>query len=531
MFSINSFRVRNLRSILDSGYIKIKPITILVGRNSSGKSTIARILPLLRQSVEASKRGPLLWWGRLVDFGGFEESINRSAKDDVIGLDFKINFELDDLRKTARRGLGRLSLFRSLYDGEIDVSINFKSTTKNTYTSDVEIKLFDFKCRVFFEDDGHVISITCGSYIWKPTEKEICYATQDRLVPSHIFFKVSEKDPADGKNGIQWESHDPLQPELERVLSLLVHGNTARSRIRHLATKIPIGFKEDIFKTLSSIGDPPSFRDNLSVVGSKSPTFQNLCDMAFVSNLDILLDQINTALSNFSKEVVYLEPLRATAQRYYRQQALAVDEIDSKGENIAMYLDSLAPAKLLDFNLWLSANFGIKVDAKKIGGHISINITQEGGVGRNIADMGFGFSQMLPIATQLWAASSTFSQGVPNRSTIKNPVIVIEQPELHLHPEYQARIANIFVAAVKKRTEAAKSITQRGSLSIIAETHSPAIINRLGELISENIISQDDVQIILLSQENTNMPSQVITSKFNSDGVLVNWPAGFFEPI
>ena len=69
MISVNTLRIQNLRSLVDTGHIDLKPITILVGRNSSGKSSFARIFPLLRQSIEASKRGPILWWGRLVDFG------------------------------------------------------------------------------------------------------------------------------------------------------------------------------------------------------------------------------------------------------------------------------------------------------------------------------------------------------------------------------------------------------------------------------------------------------------------------------
>lgn len=57
---IKSFRVRNLRSIRDSKEIKLAKITILVGKNSAGKSTLLRVLPLLRQSAERPTKGPLL---------------------------------------------------------------------------------------------------------------------------------------------------------------------------------------------------------------------------------------------------------------------------------------------------------------------------------------------------------------------------------------------------------------------------------------------------------------------------------------
>lgn len=523
MISITSFRVRNLRSIEDSGFVDLKPITILVGRNSSGKSTLARVFPLLRQSAEVAKRGPILWWGRLVDFGGFDEAVNRYADEKSIGLDFKIKFDAEDLRSSSRRGLGRLSLYRSLSAGVLDLSLTFQNSDSGVYTSKISIRLFDYRCDLTLDDAGLIKSIECGTYSWRPSGQTICYAVQDRLVPNHMFFKASE-----GSNAGSWESFDPFQAELPRAIRRFVHGNTTEHRIRQLATKIPVGTRSDIFKSLLTIANPPSFREGLQAYGEKSRAFTHLCDVAFVANVDVLLEQINTALATFSNEVIYLEPLRATAQRYYRQQALAVGEIDSKGENIAMYLDSLNVAQQADFKEWTAEHFGIEVATKKEGGHISISIKQvAGGAESNIADMGFGFSQMLPIAAQLWAASTSTASRIPNRSRTANSLIVIEQPELHLHPEYQAKLADVFVAAIQRRIGRGSST---GNLRICAETHSPALINRLGELIAEKAISIDDVQIILLEQERSTSPSKIRTASFDEEGILRNWPIGFFEP-
>lgn len=74
---LQSIRLRNLRSFADtdnSPYIDLKPITVLIGKNSSGKSTFLRSLPLLRQSVEAHTTGPILWYSSYVDFGAFSEA-------------------------------------------------------------------------------------------------------------------------------------------------------------------------------------------------------------------------------------------------------------------------------------------------------------------------------------------------------------------------------------------------------------------------------------------------------------------------
>lgn len=530
MISVTSFRVRNLRCIEDSGYIDLKPITILVGRNSSGKSTLARVMPLLRQSAEATKRGPILWWGRLVDFGSFDEAINKFADEKAIGLDFKIGFEADDLRTRSRRGMGRLSLFRTLDAGVLDVSLTFRNSASSTYTSNISLSAYDFRCDLTLDAEGMVQAIDCGTYSWRPSRNIVCYAPQDRLIPNHMFLKSSEKAPSE-ENAVGWEVFDPFQTELTKAIRYFVHGNTTEDRIRQLATKIPVGRRSDIFHSLMSIANPASFHESLLQHGPSSRAFVRLCDAAFAANVDVLLEQVNSVLNTFSNEVIYLEPLRATAQRYYRQQALAVGEIDSKGENIAMYLDSLSTAQQRDFNDWTSQHFGIKVVPKKEGGHISISVKQvAGGVEANIADMGFGFSQMLPIAAQLWAASTSMAAQIPNRPKVANPLIVIEQPELHLHPEYQARLADVFVAAIRRQKERGTARSSTGGLRIVAETHSPALINRLGALIADKAIMSDDIQIILLEQENSNLPSTVRRASYDDDGILRNWPIGFFDP-
>lgn len=61
MSNLKSIRIENLRSLTDTGNIELKPLTILVGKNSVGKSTFARTFPLLRQTCEAQKS--LLYFG------------------------------------------------------------------------------------------------------------------------------------------------------------------------------------------------------------------------------------------------------------------------------------------------------------------------------------------------------------------------------------------------------------------------------------------------------------------------------------
>ena len=66
-------KIKNFRSFKDMDYIDIKPITILIGRNSSGKSSFLRTFPMLKQSFEEKTRSPILLYGNYIDFGTYED--------------------------------------------------------------------------------------------------------------------------------------------------------------------------------------------------------------------------------------------------------------------------------------------------------------------------------------------------------------------------------------------------------------------------------------------------------------------------
>ncbi len=83
---MESLQIKNIRSLTDTGRIRIAPITLLVGQNSSGKSTFARFFPMLKQGAEARTREPFLWLGRLVDFGSAQDAYSRFPTDRQLGI-------------------------------------------------------------------------------------------------------------------------------------------------------------------------------------------------------------------------------------------------------------------------------------------------------------------------------------------------------------------------------------------------------------------------------------------------------------
>jgi AAA15 family ATPase/GTPase len=94
-----SYSVENIRRLAQVEPIEIRPITVLVGRNSAGKSTFLRSLPLIRQSIETRSSAPILWYGDLVDFGDFKTAISEDEKAGTAVFSFKV----DDLHGRSRR--------------------------------------------------------------------------------------------------------------------------------------------------------------------------------------------------------------------------------------------------------------------------------------------------------------------------------------------------------------------------------------------------------------------------------------------
>lgn len=86
---MEKIRIKNLRSLRDTGNIELKPLTVVVGKNSSGKSTILRTFPLFKQTLETKVADPILWYGRYVDFGDYKQSRNRHAEQELIEFEFE----------------------------------------------------------------------------------------------------------------------------------------------------------------------------------------------------------------------------------------------------------------------------------------------------------------------------------------------------------------------------------------------------------------------------------------------------------
>ncbi|MFK5915648.1 MAG: DUF3696 domain-containing protein [Woeseiaceae bacterium] len=533
---IKNIRIKNLRSLVDTGRIELKPLTVLVGKNSSGKSTFARTFPLLRQSIEEATKGPILWYGRLVDFGDFITSKSRFTESP--NIEFSFDFEVRSERLGRYISQNDFTYYDRIYRKfshektsnaseryllSLSICMNYKDSTK---ISRIDLKIFGIDCRIDYDHSGNPSIFIDNVLYWEKTDdRRALNAHTNGILPKINFIKRRKMQHPEEGTVIRWVADDPFDKKLFDSIKKLVHANTSDHRINRLIHNLPLCPFESFVSEIQSIyGAPASWTNAVKgyATHKKSTVLSNIYRHVIANSLFPLMDYLNDELIKYFKNVNYIEPLRATAQRYYRGQELSVSSIDSKGANVAFYLDSLSRNEKNHFDAWVNKLFNEKIIAERQGGHIALKVKKEGNsYSTNIADIGFGVSQLLPILVQLWQAS--YHVQVPRRRGVSRKVktIVIEQPELHLHPEYQAKIAEAMVSAITMSDNYNK-------LNVIVETHSPSIVNRIGKLVADGVISSSSVNILLFEHDEQN-GSQIHEAGFDENGVLKNWPYGFFE--
>ncbi len=145
---IKSLFVENLRS-LESKKVELKPLTVLVGKNSSGKSSFLRIFPLLRQSTESKTLGPILWFGRYVDYGAFSEAKARDEDSKYIKFGFDISLDFSTLNGRRTRRYAREESF----DIEVKLSVSDKKTSQSSFLSQIEINIEKLDFVMNFENN------------------------------------------------------------------------------------------------------------------------------------------------------------------------------------------------------------------------------------------------------------------------------------------------------------------------------------------------------------------------------------------
>ena len=87
---LREIRIKNFKSLRDTGYLEIKPITILIGPNNSGKSSLIQFLLLLKQTVESPDRKNALVYNdpNCVQLEAYENIIWKNDTNNTLEFEF-----------------------------------------------------------------------------------------------------------------------------------------------------------------------------------------------------------------------------------------------------------------------------------------------------------------------------------------------------------------------------------------------------------------------------------------------------------
>ena len=483
---LSSINLENFKSFKSLSNLKIKPITILCGTNSCGKSSILQSLLILKQTKESrSSNQSLLLNGKYAHLGDIENIVHGCDKNKVITLDYEYEFMSEKVlrNKNGRRGPSYVQILRYLLDKK---TIAIKNAT---YTLKYEIKF-----KIDEKNKGYI-------------------KTADILEFNISVFATRENG---GKKPCALiritKTGNTYSMEWERVPSPFSDGD------KNSFTKK--GSAENIHIRFENLSPRISFTNANYTDGR--PEHQKV-PFEIIHYFRMVEDFIVLANEGIS----YVGPLREEPSRRYIYEN-EVLEIGSKGENAAYVyqteqeniikkhyfydekIDKFEEKENLSLKegleLWLNLmnikGFSPDFQSEIIRLAMNANSSKETRV--NIADVGFGVSQIFPILLE----------GLRMQ---QDDTLLLEQPEIHLHPALQMQMADYFISLALS------------DKNLIVETHSDHIINRLVRRIVEDETGNLSKMIAIYFVTNSDDGAQVEEIKITEDQGIVNWPIGFFD--
>ena len=408
---ISGIRVRGFKAIHSEQCVAIRPLTILAGANSSGKSSIMQPILLLKQTLEASgDPGALLLNGENVKFTRADQLIAKGCKNE-----FGVRIEL--------------------LNGQF-LDVTFHKATQG----------FDLKEMIYGEQNKSFTVVPSMSHedimqvlppSWKTLHRAIGKDEKSKLVwmvkRERCFFVFEMTAPDDASRRVRLA---PFGASPSELFVSHIEG------IIHLP-----GLRGNPRRTYPKTAGGPSYPG----------TFES-----YVAS--VIADWQSSARSNKLNDLAKsLETMALT----WKVMAEPIDDTQ------------------------VELKVGRLPRARQGGAHDLVSI----------ADVGFGVSQSLPVLVALLAARP-------------GQLVYLEQPEIHLHPCAQRRLAGVLRDAVR-----------RGVVTVV-ETHSAILLRELQTLIATGELRKEDVAMHWLVR-NDKGETTVTTAELDDNGAWGKWPEDF----
>ena len=254
-------------------------------------------------------------------------------------------------------------------------------------------------------------------------------------------------------------------------------------------------------------------------------------------NSDVMeLDQELTAVdptiyqsSLFNDNFHYIQAERLGPRRYFEMSDFQVRQhrqLGSQGEYVAYFIDIYRDEKIINSDLchpsansltlkdqveaWISEiSPGTKLNIAKNSAMDVVSLQYSYGLSNDYrsTNVGFGITYVLPILVAILSAQP-------------DTLILLENPEAHLHPKGQSKMGRLLALAANC------------GIQIIVETHSDHLLNGIRVAVCEELAKADDVQIHYFKrhfEDERNIITEVVSPRLYQDGGIDLWPEGFFD--
>ncbi len=442
-------------------------ITGLFGPNSSGKSSIIHLLLLLKQTVESTDPASVLDFGSetkgYFDFGGFEDVITNH--DSQKSLSFNLHWI--PITTDAQRAMSTIQ--------EIVLSGVISASPAET-RKEISVDYLKYTIECMLDADEY-------------NEAEDCHGITFGGIPALISVQTLLK--SSGSYELQLEVDGFFED-----FSAFDDGST------------PIGFYRFHPSDLDVLTQGLYLRDEEEIEG----TGKNLVTTVSEYDIERVIQRAENHTIRLLERVIYLGPLRNYPKRDYRWTGAAPATVGHRGEQTIQVLLSDKTATVVGVSTWMrKLGLADSLSLKQVDsdGRIWEPIVEQRGEGPkvNIADVGFGVSQIMPVIVALLSAPP-------------GALVILEHPDIHLHPRAQSELADLLVEVVST-----------SDIQVLVESHSEHLLARIQRRISESSrgegsLSPEDVRLYFCEQEKGR--SKLTPLEMQPSGVITNWPRDFF---
>ena len=483
---LENISLENFKGFKKLHELKVKPITILCGTNSCGKTSILQSILLLKQTLESQDPNQILLLnGRFVNLGSFENIIFEKNLDNP--LVFEFTFKLNNEDEESPNYRNTIQLRRLLID--FAPQIRLLQTEDILIYIKIVVKTPKPKIKNRIKSKSHIKGITVEQLQFRIEKID---SDKQKIPGASIDIQLIDND----LYTISWQN-----------LKNRIRGDKESSKDRRLTAKVEFTNLFSFSSFLVTEIDSTSMR-GLSAIASSFYMVNNL---------------FKTIFSSYS----YIGPLREEPSRRYIYEE-EITEIGIKGENAAyIYLtdkdqtisnhyfyDTKSNSFKQKKEMTLSNAVEEWLDLMNIKGfkselineivYLNLNSSSASKTRVSIADVGFGVSQIFPILLE--------GLRMPQQHTL-----LLEQPEIHLHPNLQMQLSDYFIALALSGKK------------VMVETHSDHVINRLVRRIVEDETGKlkDLIGIYFISATDSGSVYEEVSIDENFG--VTNWPVDFFD--